>query len=179
VTKIIAGIHAPGPASAFDERGHWATVQYGGSVLVSRSEPSRLREVSLIPSAVLLARIAPTARRYQNTAAAVTHACRKDTLGCMMDSMAVVLPAIPVFYPLIQELDFNAIWFGILVVRVTEMGLITPLMGLNVFVIKAISGVPIGTNFRGIIPHLIADLLQSIILVMLPQFALWLPGLMN
>ena len=64
-------------------------------------------------------------------------------------------------------------------VRVTEMGLITPPVGLNVFVIKGISGVPIGTIFRGVIPHLIADLLQVITLVMLPQFALWLPGLMD
>ena len=57
-------------------------------------------------------------------------------LGCVMDSMAIVLLTIPVFYPLILDLDFNPIWFGILVVRVTEMGLITPPVGLNVFIIK-------------------------------------------
>lgn len=100
-------------------------------------------------------------------------------LGCIMDSMAIVLLTIPVFYPLVQQLDFNAIWFGILVVRVTEMGLITPPVGLNVFVIKGISGVPIGTIFRGVIPHLIADLLQVIALVIFPQFALFLPGFMD
>jgi tripartite ATP-independent transporter DctM subunit len=100
-------------------------------------------------------------------------------LGCIMDSMAIVLLTIPVFYPLIQQLDFNAIWFGILVVRVTEMGLITPPVGLNVYVIKGISGAPIGTIFRGVIPHLIADFLQVIVLVMFPQFTLWLPGLMD
>jgi C4-dicarboxylate transporter DctM subunit len=100
-------------------------------------------------------------------------------LGCIMDSMAIVLLTIPVFYPLVQHLDFNAIWFGILVVRVTEMGLITPPVGLNVFVIKGISGVSIGTIFRGVIPHLIADLLQVITLVIFPQFALFLPGLMD
>jgi C4-dicarboxylate transporter DctM subunit len=100
-------------------------------------------------------------------------------LGCIMDSMAIVLLTIPVFYPLVQQLDFNAIWFGILVVRVTEMGLITPPVGLNVFIIKGISGVSIGTIFRGVIPHLIADLLQVITLVIFPQFALFLPGLMD
>lgn len=100
-------------------------------------------------------------------------------LGCIMDSMAIVLLTIPVFFPLIQHLDFNAIWFGILVVRVTEMGLITPPVGLNVYVIKGISGVPIGTIFRGVIPHLIADLLQVIVLVIVPQFTLFLPGLMD
>jgi len=100
-------------------------------------------------------------------------------LGCIMDSMAIVLLTIPVFFPLIQTLNFDPIWFGILVVRVTEMGLITPPVGLNVFIIKGISGVPIATIFRGVIPHLIADLLQVIALVMFPQLVLWLPGLMS
>jgi C4-dicarboxylate transporter, DctM subunit len=100
-------------------------------------------------------------------------------LGCIMDSMAIVLLTIPVFYPLIQQLDFNPIWFGILVVRVTEMGLITPPVGLNVFIIKGISGVPIGTIFKGVIPHLIADFLQVVTLVVFPPFAMFLPGLMS
>jgi C4-dicarboxylate transporter, DctM subunit len=100
-------------------------------------------------------------------------------LGCIMDSMAIVLLTIPVFFPLIQQLEFNAIWFGILVVRVTEMGLITPPVGLNVYVIKGISGVPISTIFRGVVPHLIADMLQVIVLVLFPQFSLFLPGLMD
>lgn len=100
-------------------------------------------------------------------------------LGCIMDSMAIVLLTIPVFYPLIQQLDFEPIWFGILVVRVTEMGLITPPVGLNVFIIKGISGVPIGTIFKGVIPHLIADLLQVIVLVMFPQITMLLPSLMD
>lgn len=100
-------------------------------------------------------------------------------LGCVMDSMAIVLLTIPVFYPLIVSLEFDPIWFGILVVRVTEMGLITPPVGLNVFVIKAISGVPINTIFRGVIPHLVADFLQVIVLIMFPQIVLWLPSLMS
>ncbi|MGD9369164.1 MAG: TRAP transporter large permease [Desulfobacteraceae bacterium] len=100
-------------------------------------------------------------------------------LGCIMDSMAIVLLTIPVFYPLIQHLNFEPIWFGILVVRVTEMGLITPPVGLNVFIIKGISGVPIGTIFKGVIPHLIADVLQVIVLVMFPQITMLLPNLMD
>lgn len=100
-------------------------------------------------------------------------------LGCIMDSMAIVLLTIPVFYPLIQQLNFEPIWFGILVVRVTEMGLITPPVGLNVFIIKGISGVPIGTIFRGVIPHLIADMLQVIVLIIFPQITMFLPNLMN
>ena len=100
-------------------------------------------------------------------------------LGCIMDSMAIVLLTIPVFYPLIQQLNFEPIWFGILVVRVTEMGLITPPVGLNVFIIKGISGVPIGTIFRGVVPHLIADILQVIVLIMFPQITMFLPNLMD
>jgi tripartite ATP-independent transporter DctM subunit len=100
-------------------------------------------------------------------------------LGCIMDSMAIVLLTIPVFYPLIQQLNFEPIWFGILVVRVTEMGLITPPVGLNVFIIKGISGVPIGTIFRGVVPHLIADTLQVIVLIVFPQFVMFLPNLMD
>jgi tripartite ATP-independent transporter DctM subunit len=100
-------------------------------------------------------------------------------LGCVMDSMAIVLLTIPVFYPMIIDLGFNPIWFGILVVRVTEMGLITPPVGLNVFIIKGISGVPIGTIFRGVFPHLVADALQVAFLIAIPQIVLFLPNMME
>jgi C4-dicarboxylate transporter DctM subunit len=100
-------------------------------------------------------------------------------LGCVMDSMAIVLLTIPVFYPMVLDMDFNPIWFGILVVRVTEMGLITPPVGLNVFIIKGISGVPIGTIFRGVFPHLVADAIQIVFLVAFPQITLFLPNMMN
>lgn len=100
-------------------------------------------------------------------------------LGCIMDSMAIVLLTIPVFYPLIIDLGFNPIWFGILVVRVTEMGMITPPVGMNVFVIKGISDVPIGTIFRGIVPFLMADAVQVLFLILFPQIVLLLPNLMS
>jgi tripartite ATP-independent transporter DctM subunit len=105
--------------------------------------------------------------------------CITLLLGCIMDSMAIVLLTIPVFYPLIQQLGFDPIWFGILVVRVTEMGLITPPVGLNVFIIKGISGVSIKTIFRGITPFLIADILQVIVLLLFPQITMFLPNLMD
>jgi tripartite ATP-independent transporter DctM subunit len=105
--------------------------------------------------------------------------CITLLLGCIMDSMAIVLLTIPVFYPLIQQLGFEPIWFGILVVRVTEMGLITPPVGLNVFIIKGISGVSIKTIFRGITPFLIADVLQVIVLLLFPQITMFLPNLMD
>ncbi|GAB6147173.1 TRAP transporter large permease [Desulfocicer niacini] len=99
-------------------------------------------------------------------------------LGCLMDSMAIVLLTIPVFYPMIQSLDFNPIWFGILVVRVTEMGLITPPVGLNVYIIQGITGEKMGTIFRGVIPFIIADICEIILLICIPQITLFLPSLM-
>ena len=100
-------------------------------------------------------------------------------LGCLMDSLAIVLLTIPVFYPLILHLGFDPIWFGILVVRVTEMGLITPPVGLNVFIIQGITQTPMETIFRGVIPFLIADFCQIIVLILLPEIVLFLPNLMN
>ena len=80
---------------------------------------------------------------------------------------------------MVMDMGFDPIWFGILVVRVTEMGLITPPVGLNVFIIKGISGVPIGTIFRGVLPHLIADALQVDFLIIFPQITLFLPNMMK
>lgn len=100
-------------------------------------------------------------------------------LGCLMDSLAIVLLTVPVFYPLILELGFHPIWFGIIVVRVTEMGLITPPVGLNVFVLHGITNVPMHTIFRGVIPFLIADVLELALLISLPQLSLFLPNLMH
>lgn len=100
-------------------------------------------------------------------------------LGCVMDSMAIVLLTIPVFFPLISELGFNAIWFGILVVRVTEMGLITPPVGLNVYIIKGIDNVPMQTVFKGVYPFLAADFLEVLLLIAFPQITLFLPELLG
>jgi len=99
-------------------------------------------------------------------------------LGCLMDSMAIVLLTVPVFYPMIQHLGFNPIWFGILVVRVTEMGLITPPVGLNVYIIHGITGERMGTIFRGVIPFIIADICEIILLLAIPEITLFLPDLM-
>lgn len=100
-------------------------------------------------------------------------------LGCVMDSMAIVLLTVPIFYPLILKLGFDPIWFGILVTRMTEIGLITPPVGLNVYIIKGISDVPMGTIFKGIIPFLIADLFEVALLIAIPELSLFLPSLMK
>lgn len=99
-------------------------------------------------------------------------------LGCLMDSLAIVLLTVPVFYPLILQLNFDPIWFGIIVVRVTEIGLISPPVGLNVYVLHGITKVPMPTIFRGVMPFLAADICELALLVSIPQLSLFLPNLM-
>ena len=101
-------------------------------------------------------------------------------LGCFMDSMAMILLTVPIFFPLVVALDFNPIWFGILIVRVVEMGQITPPVGINVYVIKGVAkDVPMGTIFRGILPFFVADICHVVLLVAIPQLSLFLPGLLR
>ena len=101
-------------------------------------------------------------------------------LGCVIETMAIILLTVPIFFPLIVKLGFDPIWFGILVVRATEIGLLTPPVGLNVFVIKGVApDVPVGTIFRGIFPFLIADLCHVAILIAFPQIVLLIPNMMG
>jgi TRAP-type C4-dicarboxylate transport system permease large subunit len=101
-------------------------------------------------------------------------------LGCIMDSLAMILLTVPIFYPLITALGFDAIWFGVIIVRAAEIGLITPPVGLNVFVIKGITkDIPMYTIFKGIIPFIIADVFHLTLLVCVPALATFLPSLMK
>lgn len=99
-------------------------------------------------------------------------------LGCLMDSLAIVLLTVPVFFPLILQLGFDPIWFGVIVTRVTEMGMITPPVGMNVYVIHGITKVPMTTIFRGIGPFLIADVVELAFLIAIPEISTFLPSLM-
>jgi len=88
--------------------------------------------------------------------------------------MVITLPFV---FPLVTELGFNPVWFGVYNVMVIEIGMITPPIGINVFVLHGMAkGIPLGTIFRGITPFLIADLTRLAILVLFPSIALWLPG---
>ncbi len=99
-------------------------------------------------------------------------------LGCFLDALAMVILTLPIFFPLILNLGFNPIWFGIIIVRVMEIALITPPVGLNVFVIAGVAkDVPMSTIFKGIVPFLIADLCHVMLLLFVPQVALFLPNL--
>jgi len=97
--------------------------------------------------------------------------------GFFMDSMALIVLLIPIFFPVLDALGIDLIWFGVIVVLVAEMGVITPPVGVNVFVIKGIApDVPIETIFKGIFPFLIALIICTIILMAFPQIATYLPG---
>jgi tripartite ATP-independent transporter DctM subunit len=101
-------------------------------------------------------------------------------LGCVMESMAIVLITVPILFPLIMNLGFDPIWFGVVLVRTTEVGLISPPVGMNVFIIKGIAeDVKMYTIFRGIVPFLFADLINIVILVTIPELVLFLPNLMK
>jgi len=100
--------------------------------------------------------------------------------GFFMDSMALIVVTIPIFYPVVQELGFDPIWFGVIVVLVAEMGVITPPVGVNVFVIKGIApDIPLGTIFRGIFPFLWAIIALTFLLMLFPQIATFLPSLIE
>ncbi|MBN1847607.1 MAG: TRAP transporter large permease [Deltaproteobacteria bacterium] len=101
-------------------------------------------------------------------------------LGCVMDALAMILLTIPVFFPLAVGLGFDPIWFGIIIVRMTEIGLITPPIGMNVYAISGIAPeVPVTTIFKGIVPFLIADILHVALLLFFPGVVMFLPNLIT
>jgi len=103
--------------------------------------------------------------------------------GCFMDALAFVMLTIPIFFPIVTDLGYDPIWFGIIIVMVTEMGVITPPVGINVYVVygvaeSVIGGVPLESIFKGIIPFLLAVIVGLIIMIIFPQLILVLPNLM-
>jgi C4-dicarboxylate transporter DctM subunit len=97
--------------------------------------------------------------------------------GCFMDALALITLTVPIIYPVILVLGFDPIWFGVIIVLVTEMGVITPPVGVNVYVIKGIAeDVPLETIFRGIFPFLAALIVAVAILIAFPQIATFLPS---
>lgn len=97
-------------------------------------------------------------------------------LGCVLESMSMILLTVPVFYPLVQHLGFDLIWFGIIVVVVTEISFITPPVGMNVMVLKSLlPEVSTRTLFAGVMPFVVADILRLAVLIAFPAIALILP----
>jgi C4-dicarboxylate transporter, DctM subunit len=107
-------------------------------------------------------------------------------LGCFMDSLAMILLTIPIYFPVIMAMDFGltyedqAIWFGIIALIVVEVGLITPPVGLNVYIIKSFDpSITLRTAFRGVVPFLISDITRVVLLVTFPSLTLALVRLMS
>ncbi len=100
-------------------------------------------------------------------------------LGCVFESLSMLLLTVPIFFPLVIGLGFDPVWFGIVVVVVTEISLITPPVGLNVFVLKGVVGnVSTATIFRGVTPFWVVDILRLALLVLVPSLVLFLPNSM-
>jgi tripartite ATP-independent transporter DctM subunit len=100
--------------------------------------------------------------------------------GCFIDALALIMLTVPIFYPVIDSLGYDPIWFGVVIVLVTQIGVITPPVGINVYVVNSVArDVPLQTIFKGVIPLLIALLIATVLLIPFPQIATFLPGLMK
>ncbi|MGF1734005.1 TRAP transporter large permease [Photobacterium satsumensis] len=100
-------------------------------------------------------------------------------LGTVFESLSMLLLTIPVFYPLVQSMGFDLVWFGIIVVVVTEISLITPPVGLNIFVLSGvIKDIKTSTIFKGVTPFWCADIIRLALLLFIPALSLWLPGML-
>ncbi len=96
-------------------------------------------------------------------------------MGCFLDALAILL-TVPIFYPIVIDLGYDPIWFGIIVVMVVELGLITPPIGMNVFVIKGMAqSVPLVSIYKGVLPFVIGQVVLIIAVFLIPEIALWLP----
>lgn len=101
-------------------------------------------------------------------------------LGCLMDGFAMLFLTVPIIAPVVMEMGYDLVWWGIVTVMVVEISLITPPVGLNVFILRAmLPDVPITQVFRGILPYLAADVVRLVLVLMIPAIVLLLPGLMS
>jgi tripartite ATP-independent transporter DctM subunit len=100
--------------------------------------------------------------------------------GCILDAMAMVILLVPIVFPVILGLGFDPIWFGVIIVMTVELGLITPPVGMNVFVINSIArDVSLPTIFRGVLPFIATDIVRLVLLIVFPAIVLFLPGTMR
>jgi TRAP-type C4-dicarboxylate transport system permease large subunit len=96
-------------------------------------------------------------------------------LGCLMDQVAILILTVPVVLPLVKALGFDPVWFGVLVIVVAEVGLVTPPVGLNVFVVSRYAKRPLQEIFAGVWPHVVSHLMLLVVLAAFPSIILWLP----
>ncbi len=100
--------------------------------------------------------------------------------GCFIDSLALIMLTIPIFFPVVLQYNYDPVWFGVIIVMVTQIGVITPPVGVNVYVVSGVArDVPLGVIFKGVVPLLIAMLIGTLLLIPFPQIALFLPNLIR
>jgi TRAP-type C4-dicarboxylate transport system permease large subunit len=98
-------------------------------------------------------------------------------LGCVMDSFTIMIITAPLAAAVIVTLGYDLIWWGIMMVVLVEMGVVTPPFGLNLFIMKSmVPDVPLTTIFRGVMPFVIADTIKVVLLIAFPALVLWLPS---
>ncbi|WP_417682657.1 TRAP transporter large permease [Roseibium sp.] len=98
-------------------------------------------------------------------------------LGCFMESLAMILLTVPIFFPVIVDAGFDPVWFGIIAVVTVELGLISPPVGMNLFMVKSVATeVPLKTIMAGVIPFILSDIVRLAILIAFPAIVLFLPG---
>lgn len=100
-------------------------------------------------------------------------------LGCVMDQVAILILTVPVVLPLVLALGFDPVWFGVIVIVTAEVGMVTPPVGLNAFVVARYTGRPLSEIFMGVMPHVIAHVIIIALFVAFPQIVLWLPSTMR
>ena len=101
-------------------------------------------------------------------------------LGTAMEELSMILLTVPIFFPLVVGLGFDPVWFGIIIVVVVEIGLISPPVGMNMFVVRSLlPSVSTATIFRGVTPFVVADVIRLAILVAFPAISLWLPQVLK
>jgi TRAP-type C4-dicarboxylate transport system permease large subunit len=103
----------------------------------------------------------------------------KMLLGAIMDQAAIIILAVPIVLPVIVSLGYDPIWFGVIMIVTAEVGLVTPPIGLNAFVVSRYTGRPLHEVFRGVLPHVIAHLIIIAAFVLFPSLILWLPSTMD
>ncbi len=97
--------------------------------------------------------------------------------GCFIDALALIMLTIPIFYPIVMDMGYDPIWFGIVIVVIQQMGIITPPVGVNVYVVGGIAKVPLPVVFKGVLPFLYALIVGCALLIAFPDIVLWLPSL--
>lgn len=100
-------------------------------------------------------------------------------MGFFMDQMAILVLTVPIVAPLLSSLGFDLIWFGVIKIVTAEVGLVTPPLGLNCFVVAKYSKIKVGDVFWGVLPHVVSHMIAILILLLFPQISLWLPNQMQ